>query len=498
MGQPTIHPTGVTIYNPEKAWGGYTLMPILGAGAVLIDMNGNVVKYWKDLQGFPNKLLPGGQVLGHLGVRDTAHGYQDQTDLAQVDWEGNVIWKFDRKEYVEDPGNEPQWMARQHHDYQREGNPVGYYVPEMEPKTDGGNTLILCHETLYNKKISDKRLLDDCFIEVDYEGNIVWEWHANEHFNEFGFSEAAKNALFRNPNMHKNGGGMGDWMHINSMSVLGPNKWYDQGDERFHPDNIIWDARESNISAIISKETGKVVWKMGPDFRDTKELRKIGQIIGQHHVHMVPQGLPGEGNILIFDNGGWAGYGDPTRTSKDGTKSDLRDSSRVLEINPVTLEIIWEVNGKDLSPERGHSVIENYRFYSPLVSSAQRLPNGNTLITEGVGSRLIEVTPEKEIVWEFIAPFETTMDFVYRAYRYPYSYVPQVPVPVETPVVKLDIKTFRVPGAAEGQLDHEAVIEGTKGWPQAVEQCVVTFDGTGSVAKKSVEDDDEDEGYALF
>ena len=41
--------------------------------------------------------------------------------------------------------------------------------------------------------------------------------------------------------------GQSDWMHINSMSVLGPNKWYDQGDERFHPDNIIWDAREANI-----------------------------------------------------------------------------------------------------------------------------------------------------------------------------------------------------------------------------------------------------------
>jgi len=43
-------------------------MPIMGVGAVLIDMNGNVVKQWKDLQGFPNKLLPGGQVFGHLGV----------------------------------------------------------------------------------------------------------------------------------------------------------------------------------------------------------------------------------------------------------------------------------------------------------------------------------------------------------------------------------------------------------------------------------------------
>ena len=61
----------------------------------------------------------------------------------------------------------------------------------MESKTDGGNTLILCHETIHDHKISDKQLLDDVFIEVDWEGNIVWEWHVSDHFRELGFSQAA-------------------------------------------------------------------------------------------------------------------------------------------------------------------------------------------------------------------------------------------------------------------------------------------------------------------
>ena len=61
-------------------------------------------------------------------------------------------------------------MARAHHDYQREGNPVGYYAPELEPKTDGGNTLILAHKNVHNPNISDKPLLDDVIIEVDWEG----------------------------------------------------------------------------------------------------------------------------------------------------------------------------------------------------------------------------------------------------------------------------------------------------------------------------------------
>ena len=112
MGRPTIYPTGTTIYDPEKAWNGYTLFPIDDIGAILIDMNGRVVKVWKDFQGFPNKLLPGGYVLGSLGARDSAFSYQDQTDVTQLDWDGNVVWKFDHKEYIEDEGKEPMWMAR--------------------------------------------------------------------------------------------------------------------------------------------------------------------------------------------------------------------------------------------------------------------------------------------------------------------------------------------------------------------------------------------------
>lgn len=411
--------------------------------------------------------------MGSLGIRDSEFSYQDQTDLTQVDWNGNVVWKFDHKEYIEDEGHQPRWMARQHHDYQREGNPVGYYVPELECKVNSGNTLILCHETLYNKRISDKQLLDDVFIEVDWDGNIVWEWHASKHFNELSFSEAAKNVLFRNPNQHftKNGE-LGDWLHINSMSTLGPNKWYDAGDNRFKPENIIWDAREANIMAIIDKESGKIVWQIGPDFSVNKELRLIGQIIGQHHCHMIPKGLPGEGNILLFDNGGWAGYGLPDRMSKDGTKVDIRDHSRVLEINPVTLELEWGFIASDekvgMMP-----MVTNTAFYSQLISSAQRLPNGNTLITEGCFCRVFEVTPEKEIVWEYRAPFdEVAQPMIYRAYRYPYNYIPQLENPIEIPVKRVNNMSFRMPGAALGALQNFTEVSEALGYTSAMAACV--------------------------
>ena len=60
MGTPTIYPMGVTIYNPEKCFNGYTLFQARGEGATLIDMNGVVVNHWHHYDGFPNKLLTGG------------------------------------------------------------------------------------------------------------------------------------------------------------------------------------------------------------------------------------------------------------------------------------------------------------------------------------------------------------------------------------------------------------------------------------------------------
>lgn len=444
---PSVYPTGTTIYYPEKCWNGYTLFQSElhrnnGYGAVLIDMNGNLVKRWKGLDGFPNKLLPGGHIFGSTGVRNFKYGYQDMVDLVEADWDGNIVWKFDKYELVKDPRYKPRWMARQHHDFQREGNPVGYYVPGMDFKP-GGKTLLLCHKDLKNPNISEKPLVDDTIIEVDNQGKIIWEWICSEHFEEMGFNARAKKTLARNPGLKPAGGGMGDWMHMNSISTLGPNKWFDRGDGRFHPENIIWDGRQTNIIAIIDRKTGKIVWQLGPYFTSTKALRMIGQIIGQHHAHLIPLGLPGEGNILVFDNGGAAGYGASNPGAPTGFDNARRDFSRVLELDPLTLEIKWQYPAPMLMPGGN-------RIYSSFVSSAQRLPNVNTLITEGNGGRIIEVTPEHEIVWEYISPYRhrmLKMTLVYRAYRYPYDWAPLAKKPIEKAIPRIDNSKFRVPGS---------------------------------------------------
>ncbi len=434
----TVYPTGTTIYKPDKCWNGFTIFPIKVTGeATLIDMNGNVVKQWKGVSGFPPKILPGGNLLGYIGTRPL---HQDSTAVVQVDWNDNVVWKFDRADEIKDPDKTPYWSARQHHDVQREGNPVGYYAPGLEPKTRNGNTLVLAHKDVTNPKISNKPLEDDYIYEVTWDGKIVWEYLASDHFDELGFDEAAKNTIYRNPSWNS-ARGAADWAHINSMSVLGPNKFFDQGDPRFHPDNIIVDGRQLNIIWIIDKKTGKTVWKVGPDYTATPELRKLGQIVGQHHAHMIPKGLPGAGNIMVFDNGGAAGYGTPNPGSVAGVGNAIRPNSRVVEFNPVTLEVVWQYLPNSAGPG-------DPSFFSHYISSAQRLPNGNTLIDEGADGRIFEVTANHEIVWEYVSPFfadpNETQNGVYRAYRVPYDYVPQAPKPVEKAVIPVPKSKMRV------------------------------------------------------
>ncbi|MDR1943851.1 MAG: aryl-sulfate sulfotransferase [Synergistaceae bacterium] len=466
MGHPTIYPTGVTVYDSDRAWNGYTVFPS-PKGILLIDMNGREVRLWKGLKGDPARILPGGYVIGSTGERAPRERPFDNLDLVQVDWNGGVVWRFDGLQYVTDGGSAPRRIARQNHDYQREGSGTGYYSPGAEPRADGGKTLLIVNRDVVNPKISDKTLLDSTIIEVTWEGEITWRWSANEHFDELGFDEAAKNVLYRLPSSDVSHGGRGFWLALNSISTLGPNKWHDAGDGRFHPDNIVWSARNANIIGVISRKTGKVVWRLGPDFDKIENSGELGWIIGPHHPHMIQRGLPGEGNFLVFDNGGWAGYGAPNGISKYGTANQRRDYSRVLEFDPVTLGVVWRYT----PTEAGHiQPLDSYKFYSPFISSAQRLPNGNTLITEGADGRIFEVTPEHKTVWEYVSPYfritadgkskESVDNWVYRAYRVPYEWVPQLGRPEEISVPPQNVTRFRVPGAPPGPGGKVTRVEG--------------------------------------
>ncbi|HLF10834.1 MAG TPA: aryl-sulfate sulfotransferase [Gammaproteobacteria bacterium] len=434
---PSVYPTGTTIYDPDQTWNGYTVFVLPESGAVLVDMNGNEVRRWDQFAGVgggPVRMLPGGHVVGAIG---TLPPHQESVAVAQYDWANELVRKFDRAEQVTTRAGETIWAARQHHDWQRADFPAGYYSPAFTPGVVADRMLILAHKNLANDAVSRHRLEDDWLYEVSADGAIVWQWHASDHVDELGFSAEARAVIHDNALFNEARGGS-DWLHVNSATWLGPNRWYDAGDARFHPDNVIISAREANIIAIVARD-GAIVWRLGPDYRETAATQALGQIVGQHHPHFIPQGLPGAGNLLVFDNGGTGGYGFANPIAPEGRGAVRRHFSRVLEIDPVTLEKVWE-----------YALVgqESYRFFSHYVSAAQRLPNGNTLITEGADGRVFEVTADGKIVWEYVSPYfgdiATGTNRVYRAYRLPYEWVPQLARPVERAVVPPDVREFRI------------------------------------------------------
>ena len=146
--------------------------------------------------------------------------------------------------------------------------------------------------------------------------------------------------------------------------------------------------RQTSTIGIVDRESGDFRWKWGP-----------GEIKHQHNPTYLENG-----RVLLFDNG----------SHRRGM-----EYSRVIEVDPETNEIAWEY--------RGEPAIS---FYSYNISSAERLPNGNTLICEGAPGRIFEVTPSQQIVWEYINPFflrvnrptpgnpSNFTNSVFRAHRY--------------------------------------------------------------------------------
>jgi hypothetical protein len=429
---PTVFPTGTTIYDRGKAWNGFTVLSTLDTPAALvIDMNGRTVKRWNGFNlsaGGPARVLPGGVLVAPQGAFP---GHQEATALVAADFAGNELWRFDRTEEITLDGVR-QWSARQHHDWQPADFPAGYYSPQFTPAPAGGKTLLLTHTSRRQAGVAPVLLEDDRLIEIDARGNVTWDWRAGDRIDDLGFDAPARAAIAR---LGARDGY--DWLHLNSARYLGPNKWHEAGDARFHPAHVIVSSRSASLVAIVARD-GSIAWRIGPDFSRTAEQRALGQVIGQHDAHLIPPGLPGAGNLLLFDNGGASGMGDPSPISPLGNSIYQRATSRVLEIDPLSLAIVWSYAAPN--------------FFSTNISGAQRLANGNTLITEGAPGRVFEVTPAKETVWEFMNPpgeGGRRTNAVYRAYRVPYGWIPQLPAPLEIAVTPPAPGTFNVPGTPE-------------------------------------------------
>jgi len=148
-------------------------------------------------------------------------------------------------------------------------------------------------------------------------------------------------------------GGSGDFYHANSVQILEHDSAIGSAGD------VLISIRTLDTIAVLDLETQSVVWRWGP-----------GVLDHQHHPTLLP-----DGRLLVFDNGYMRGF------------------SRVLEIAPESGEIVWEYRGE---PEQS--------FFTKRRGGADRLGNGNTLITESDRGRVFEVDPKGGIVWDYWMP----------------------------------------------------------------------------------------------
>ena len=151
-----------------------------------------------------------------------------------------------------------------------------------------------------------------------------------------------------------------DPLHTNAVQWIGPAAAAKLSFA--HTGDLLVSFRELNAIGVVDVERRKLVWATR------------GPWLGQHY----PVALD-NGHLLLFDNLG-------NYRSKNGV-------SRVIEFDPETMAIVWEYAGAPESP-----------FGSDIRGDQQRLANGNTLITESDTGRILEVTADGALVWEFLNP----------------------------------------------------------------------------------------------
>jgi hypothetical protein len=208
------------------------------------------------------------------------------------------------------------------------------------------------------------------------DGELIGRWSAFDHLDELrkvldtrSFLDTILDHISGNRRSPRQGprgraraseprSRMYDYFHMNGLAVLDGSASAD-GDSLWGHGNILVCLRNVNQIAVLEKNTYRVLWAWGE-----------GELQWPHHPTLLD-----DGNILIFDNGVHRGY------------------SRVIELDPVDERIVWEYISDP--PED---------FYSHTRGAAQRLPNGNTLITESDRGRAFEVTPSGEIVWMWQNP----------------------------------------------------------------------------------------------
>ena len=409
--------------NDAEAAPGYTLFGTReGDAYYLIDRQGRVVQQWPAAGGARlAKLLENGNVL------TSGYGNQGHNGVREIDPEGKVVWQY----------RLPGW----HHDFLP--LPNGNVLLLSEQRKSNGEVIALGANSDY---LSNKGLRGTHLVEVrptpPEGGEVVWEWSVWDHIvQDLNPEKPNYGVVADHPelidlnypfNIMQDGTTpvFGDWLHSNSLA--------------YHPEleQIMVSVRHFGEIWVIDRSTtreeaaghsggkggkgGDLLYRWGNPRAWQMGTAADQQLFGLHNAHWIEPGLPGAGNVLVFNNG-WE-FG--------GLR---RGYSSVDELRlPAEGYNYQREAGKPYGPERPewafHAVIPA-DFYSGPMGSAQRLANGNTLFCYSRLGIIWEVTPAGRTVWKYVNPAllggparqgellgRRNDNQVYRAYHYPPDY----------------------------------------------------------------------------
>jgi hypothetical protein len=411
--------------NDAGAFQGYTLLFPMAKTTYLMDMQGRVVKKW-DCDSNPGVvyLLPNGHLLRTGSVPNAMAGWGGGAGgiTQEFTWDGKLLWDYKRAT--------DKLML--HHDVCRLPN---------------GNTLMLVWEKKPAKDavaagrspelVKDGRpMLIDSVIEVKptgkKTGEVVWEWRVWDHLiqdldkSKPNYGDVAAHPELIDVNAgegimaavlkskggldklksigYVGGGGRGpvrvspDWTHINAVDY---NADLDQIMLSVHEFSEVWIIDHSTTKAQAAGHTGghsgkggDLLYRWGNPVMYRAGTEKDRQLYAQHNAHWIPKRLPGEGHVLLFNNGMRRPGGEYSSVDEFVLPVDSQGHYTGEPGKPFApAQLVWS-----------YSAPSKKDFLSSFISGAQRLPNGNTLACSGANGTLIEVTPEKQIVWKYINP----------------------------------------------------------------------------------------------
>ena len=270
----------------------------------------------------------------------------------------------------------------------------------------------------------------DKLIEVQQtgpsSGTVVWEWHVWDHLiQDFDPSKDNYGVVGDHPELIDINYGdsfVGDWLHTNSVDY---NPEFDQILIDIHNFNEVWVIDHSTTTEEAAGHTGGTYGKGGdllyrwgnPEAYDAGTANDQ-KLFFQHDASWIKPGLPGEGHILVFNNG---------NNRPEETYSTVDEFSPPIDSNgEYYLEPDSAYGPEDYTWT--YTANPPNSFYSQVFGSAQRLKDGNTLICDGVNGRFFEVTPELTKVWEWTNPYpNSAQNDVFKIQYLPVEEPPQPP-----------------------------------------------------------------------